>query len=274
MLSSLDNARVLAGGQSLMAMLNLRLAFPDHLVDINRVSELDLVERSDGVLRLGAMIRQRRIETAPEIAAVVPLLREAVRQVGHRQTRNRGTLGGSLCHLDPAAELPAVALLCDAAVHVAGPSGTRTIPAADFMAGYMTPALEPGELVTAVEFPLWPEGHGYAFTEYVRRHGDFALAAAGTLIEAAPDGRIARAAIVVAGVEPLPVRLPEAEALLSGERGEPALFVQAAEHCGRLNALGDIHASADYRRSLAGTMVRRSLAAAYERACGGKDAHR
>ena len=272
LLGELENAKVLAGGQSLMAMLNLRYVFPDHLVDINRLSELDVITAGDRTLAIGAMTRQRRIETDRAVAAMAPILGEALRQVGHRQTRNRGTLGGSLCHLDPAAELPAIALLHDAAVRVAGPGGERSIPMADFMAGYMMPAIDPGELVTAVDFPLWPSGHGYAFTEFARRHGDFAVAAAGCLIEAQAGGAIRRAAIVIAGVGTLPVRLSEAEALLRDQRGDAELFARAAECCLAIDAMEDVHASADYRRSVGRAMVKRSLATAYARACGRGDA--
>ena len=268
LLSQLDNAKVLAGGQSLMAMLNLRFVHPDHLIDINRIPELDAIEIHDRTLRIGAMTRQHRIEIDPEVQRTAPILSEALRQVGHRQTRNRGTLGGSLCHLDPAAELPAVALLYDATIHLTGPSGERTVPMADFMAGYMTPALQSGELVTAVDFPLWPERHGYAFTEFSRRHGDFAIAGVACLLESGPDGRIVRAAIAVMGVESLPLRLTDAEAILTGMAGDGELYAKAAEHCLHLNAIADVHAGEDYRRGVAAAMVRRALAIAYARATG------
>ncbi len=266
LLSRLKNAKVLAGGQSLMAMLNLRYVFPDHLVDINRLAELGFIERRDDTLRIGAMTRQRRIETATEVKKSSPILCEALSHVGHRPTRNRGTLGGSLCHLDPAAELPAVALLYDAIVHVAGSAGTRTVAMAGFMADYMMPAIQPGELVIAIDFPLWSARHGYAFTEFARRHGDFAIAAAGCMMELKADGTITRAAIVVGGVGNLPVRLKQAEAMLQGQSGDAGVYARAAEYCLQLAAVGDIHSSADYRRHVAAAMVQRGLAAAYARA--------
>jgi carbon-monoxide dehydrogenase medium subunit len=265
LLARLQNAKVLAGGQSLMAMLNLRYVHPDHLVDINRVPELDFVEIRDGVLRIGAMARQHRIQTSADVKKVAPILCEALRHVGHRQTRNRGTLGGSLCHLDPSAELPAMALLYGATIHVAGASGGKTVAMSDFMADYMTPALAPDEIVTAVDFPLWTERHGYGFTEFARRHGDFAIAAAGCLMECDAQKRIGRVAIAVAGVEAMPARLVKAELMLHNQVGSEDLFAKAAERCIDLKAIGDVHGSAAYRRKVSAAMVRRSLAAAYER---------
>jgi carbon-monoxide dehydrogenase medium subunit len=266
MLRRLDNVKLLAGGQSLMPMLNLRYLYPDHLVDLNRIPGLAGITVTADRLRIGAMTRQRRIATAPEIAREAPILVEALRLVGHRQTRNRGTIGGSLCHLDPAAELPCLALLYDAVIDIAGPDGQRSVAMRDFMAGYMSPALLPGELVTAIEFPLWPTGHGYGFVEYARRHGDFAVASAAVLMETGRDGRIARAAIAIGGVEAVPLRLTRAEEMIVGEAGDAALFARAAECCASLEALSDIHAGADYRRSVAGAMLRRALEAAYARA--------
>lgn len=269
LLSQLQNAKVLAGGQSLMAMLNLRYVHPDHLIDINRIPELDSIETRDGMLRIGAMVRQRRIETSAEVKASAPILCEALRHVGHRQTRNRGTLGGSLCHLDPSAELPALALLYGAAVHVAGPERSRTIAMADFIAGYMTASIKPDELVTAVDFPLWSKSHGYGFSEFARRRGDFAIAAAGCLMERRADGGIGKIAIAVAGVEAVPVRLAEAETMLRHKIGSDEAFAAAADRCLSLNAIGDVHGSAAYRRKVAVAMVRRSLASAYERSGAG-----
>jgi len=215
-------------------------------------------------------VRQRHIETSPEVKRVAPILCEAVRHVGHRQTRNRGTLGGSLCHLDPAAELPAMALLYGATVHVAGAGGTKMVPMADFMEDYMTPSLAPDEIVTAVDFPIWPVGHGCGFHEFARRHGDFAIAAAGCLMECDAQNHISRVAIAVAGVEATPTRLAEAELSLHGQPAIEDTFKKAAEHCLVLKAIGDVHGSADYRRKVASSMVRRSLAVAAERARKGK----
>jgi carbon-monoxide dehydrogenase medium subunit len=266
MLRRLDNAKLLAGGQSLMPMLNLRYLYPDHVVDLNRIPGLAGISLAGDRLRIGAMTRQQHIAASPEIARAAPILVEALRLVGHRQTRNRGTIGGSLCHLDPAAELPCLALLYDAVIEIAGHDGQRRVAMRDFMVGYMTTALEPGELVTAVELPMVPSFPGYGFVEYSRRHGDFAVASAAVLMATGADGRIARASIVIGGVEAVPLRLTQAETLLVGEKGDEDLFVRAGACCAELDALSDIHAGPDYRRSVAGSMLRRALAAAFARA--------
>src|SRR5690606_33523874 len=169
LLGSLENARALAGGQSLMAMMNMRFVQPDHLIDLNRISELAGLDVSATEIRVGAMTRQRELEFSPHIQRSLPLMQEALLNVGHRQTRNRGTLGGSLCHLDPSAELVSVAATLDAIVTVAGPEGQREIPFALFPQGFMSPALEPNELLVHVRFPLWPENHGASFVEFARR---------------------------------------------------------------------------------------------------------
>src|ERR1700736_2917322 len=178
LLTSLDNAKLLAGGQSLMPMLNMRFVLPDHVIDLNRVEGLSFIREIDGVLEIGGMTRQRDLEFSDVVQARCPLMAQAIGLVGHRQTRNRGTLGGSLCHLDPSAELVAVAAALDATVTVAGPRGRREIAFAAFPLAFMTPAIEPNELLTAVRFPIWPKGHGHAFIEFARRHGDFAIVSA------------------------------------------------------------------------------------------------
>jgi carbon-monoxide dehydrogenase medium subunit len=172
LLDALEDARVLAGGQSLMPMMNMRIVQPAHIIDINRVEGLSYIRREGEVLEVGAMTRQSEIEFSDVVKDAFPLMHEAVQLVGHRQTRNRGTLGGSLCHLDPSAELVTVAAAVDATVVVASKVGTREIPFADFPLGLMSPAIEVNELVTAVRFPLWRRGHGFAFEEFARRHGD------------------------------------------------------------------------------------------------------
>ncbi|MYZ48515.1 FAD binding domain-containing protein [Propylenella binzhouense] len=265
-LARLENAKILAGGQSLMPMLNLRYVFPDVLVDINRVPGLAGIRLEGDRLRIGAMTRQRAIETDPLAAAHFPILPEALRLVGHRQTRNRGTIGGSLCHLDPAAELPTVALLADATVEIAREGGTRTLSAAEFILGYMTTALGQDEVLTAVSFPLWHRPHGYSFQEFARRHGDFAIASAACLLALGPDGRIERVAIAIGGVGPVPQRMPAAEAALAGTRGEPEAVARALGFCDALDAIGDFHGSADYRRSVARSVLRKALGDARDRA--------
>jgi aerobic carbon-monoxide dehydrogenase medium subunit len=267
LLAALDNAKVLAGGQSLMAMLNLRFLYPDHVIDINRVPGLDGIDVDEQRLSFGAMVRQRRAETDPAVVRAAPIFREALAVVGHRQTRNRGTIGGSLCHLDPAAELPLLALVHDAVVHVVASAGRRrTIPVAGFIGGFMSPAIEPDELVAAVEFPRWPVGHGYAFVERARRHGDFALAAVACLLTVDGSGRVARIALGVAGVGPIAVRLTNAEIDLLGTSADAPAIARAAQRCAELEALSDFHGSAGYRRSVATALVRKTVAIAYERA--------
>src|SRR5215208_160212 len=162
LLNSLENTKLLAGGQSLMPMLNMRFVLPDHVIDLNKVDGLSYIREIGGALEIGAMTRQRELEFSDVVRARCPLVHEAILEVGHRQTRNRGTIGGSLCHLDPAAELVSVAAALDATVTVAGPNGTREIAFADFPVAYMSPAIEPQEVLTEVRIPTWPPGHGYA----------------------------------------------------------------------------------------------------------------
>jgi carbon-monoxide dehydrogenase medium subunit len=258
LLGSLDNAKLLAGGQSLMPMLNMRFVLPDHVIDLNRVEGLSYIKESSGALEIGAMTRQRDLEFSDLIKAKCPLLHQAIMHIGHRQTRNRGTIGGSLCHLDPAAELVSVAAAHDATVVVAGPAGTREIAFADFPAGYLTPAIELNEIVTTIRIPLWPAGHKAAFIEFSRRHGDFAIVSAAALLQI-EGGRIARASVTVGGVAVAPVRAAEVESAIVGQSPSSELFAKACESCRAIDAMADIHASADYRQHLAAVLSRRAL---------------
>ncbi len=264
LLAEKDNARLLAGGQSLMPMLNMRFVLPDDIIDINKNAGLSSIEATGGALRIGAMTRQRDIEFSEVVTAACPIMHEAILLVGHRQTRNRGTLGGSLGHLDPSAEIPSVAMAVDATIHVRGKSGVRDIAMADFPAGYMTPSIEPDEMITGATFPSWPNGHGYAFVEFSRRHGDFAIVSAAALLEV-DNGKVARVSLTVGGVGPSPVRCTEAEALIAGETGSEELFREACETCRKIDALEDIHAGKDYRQHLAAVLSRRALVKALER---------
>ena len=259
-------AKVLAGGQSLVPMLNFRLLRPAILIDINRIPGLAYIKEDDGAIRVGALTRHRQLETSPVIAAHLPVLTAAITHVAHLAIRNRGTIGGSLTHADPAAELPMMALLLDAAIGVASPKGRRTVAAHDFFLGALSVALEPDELVTEVVFPKLPLGTGWAFEEVSRRHGDFALAAVGVVLTVA-DGKIAQARIAIAGADERAVRAGEAEALLKGRALEPNLLdaaCEAARACVTPNT--DLHASADYRRHLVGVLTAKALAAAWDRA--------
>jgi carbon-monoxide dehydrogenase medium subunit len=265
LLARLDNAKLLAGGQSLMPMLNMRFVQPDHVIDLNRVDGLSFIREAQDALDVGGMTRQRDLEFSDLIDAHCPLIGEAIRFVGHRQTRNRGTLGGSLCHLDPSAELVAVAATLDATVTVAGPGGQREIAFAEFPLAFMTPAIEPNELLTAVRFPIWPKDHGYAFVEFARRHGDFAIVSAAALLTEDGNGRIARAALTIGGMGMVPIRAGEVERALVGQAPDDKLLREACEGCRKLDAIDDVHAPASYRQHLAAVLSRRALERARSR---------
>ncbi|MFY9760928.1 MAG: FAD binding domain-containing protein [Xanthobacteraceae bacterium] len=265
LLASLDNAKLLAGGQSLMPMLNMRYVLPDHVIDLNRVGGLSYIREQDGALEIGAMTRQRDIEFSDLVRKRCPLMHEAIAQVGHRQTRNRGTLGGSLCHLDPAAELVAVAAALDAKVTVAGKGGARDIDFAAFSVAYMTPALEPDELLIGASFPCWSERHGSAFVEFSRRHGDFAIVSAAALLEEDAAGKVTRASLTLGGLGPAPVRASDVERALIGEIIGDKRLRELCEPLRKLDAIDDIHAPASYRQQLATVLSRRALVKAHER---------
>jgi carbon-monoxide dehydrogenase medium subunit len=253
-----------------MPMLNMRFVLPDHVIDLNRVDGLSYIREADGALEIGAMTRQRDIEFSAVVAKRCPLMLEAIRQVGHRQTRNRGTLGGSLCHLDPSAELVSVAAALDAKVAVAGKNGTRDVDFAAFPVAYMTPAIELDELVSGATFPCWPEGHGYAFVEFARRHGDFAIVSAAALLEEDAGGKVTRASLTLGGMGPAPVRAREVERALIGETIEEKRLREICETLRACDAIDDIHAPASYRQQLATVLSRRALLKAHERAVAGR----
>jgi carbon-monoxide dehydrogenase medium subunit len=265
LLGRLENAKLLAGGQSLMPMLNMRFVLPDHVIDLNRVDGLSYIRDNNGALDIGAMTRQRDLEFSDVVRARCPLMHEAILEVGHRQTRNRGTLGGSLCHLDPSAELVTVAAALDAKVTVAGRNGERSIDFAEFPVAYMTPALEPDELLTGASFPCWPAGHGYAFVEFARRHGDFAIVSAAALIEEDSAGKVTRASVTLGGMGPAPVRAREVEQAIIGHVPEEKFLREVCESLRQLDAIEDVHAPASYRQQLATVLSRRALVKAHER---------
>jgi aerobic carbon-monoxide dehydrogenase medium subunit len=268
LLSTLENAKLLAGGQSLMPMLNFRYVQPDHIIDLNRVEGLSYIRETADGMEVGAMTRQRDLEFSALVEQRFPLMHEAIQSIGHRQTRNRGTIGGSLCHLDPSAELVSCAMTLDAVVAVEGPSGPREIPFKDFPVGYLTTAVEPNEVLTAIRFSAWPEKHGYAFVEFARRHGDFAIVSAAALLQVDSAGRIARAAVTLGGMGIAPVRAGELETALIGTAPDAAFLRRACECCRGFEALDDVHAPASYRQHLATVMSRRALEKAYARATG------
>jgi CO/xanthine dehydrogenase FAD-binding subunit len=263
------DAKVLAGGQSLIPLLNLRLARPHLLLDINPIGELGEVTVADGALRLGALVRHRTLETSPEIAARAPLLKLAAQQVGHVAIRTRGTIGGSLVHADPAAELGMAALALKAQLHLASSAGTRSVPAESFFLGYYMTDVQPEELLVAVEVPLSAnERTGEAVEEFSLRHGDFALAAVAIRLSLAASGRVAEASCAVAGLGPAPLPAPHlADALTGRTAGELADVGEAV--LADIEPEDDLHATAAYRRDLARVLATRAARRAYEAASEG-----
>ncbi len=261
-------ARVLAGGQSLVPLMNFRLAHPGYLVDLRRVPEIDTVRLDGEVLVIGAMARQSVVEDSPEVAVAAPLLAEAIGYVAHRPIRNSGTVGGSLAHADPAAELPLVALALDVELLAVGPAGSRSIPAGDFFRGPFTTALRPEELLVEVRVPRRTGGH--AFVEFARTHGNFAIVAVATQLEL-EQGRISRATVALSGVAPTPIRAAAAEAALYGAPPDSSTIAAASEVAVEdLNPTGDLHASAATRIGAARTYVHRALELALARAQDGR----
>ena len=266
LLATAPDALVLAGGQSLMPMLNLRLAAPAHLVDINRLSELDHIRAEPGFICIGAMTRQRTIEFSELIAEKLPLLAHAIKHVGHRQTRNRGTLGGSLCNLDPSAELALVACIHDAVMVINRAGHERQVTMNEFARGFMSTALDAGELLAQIRLAPWPVGHGFGFREFGRRQGDWAVLSVAVLMTLDETGKIDRVAIALGGIAPTPLRRLEAQALLLGQLPTHALFKAAADLVGGIDALDDEAAPAWYRLHLARVLTRRALVDAAQRA--------
>ena len=264
LVDTLDNARVLAGGQSLVPMLNLRLAQPDHVIDLERIPALAGIETSEHGLSAGAMATQRSIERSPIVADHCPLLLDALHFVGHQQTRNRGTIGGSLCHLDPAAELAVAAMALDPTLTVASRGGRRTICFRDFPLGYLASQLEPNEILLRIDFAPWRPRTGWAFAEFARRPADFAIVSVAVTLTADADGRIAEARIALGGLAGAPLRAAAAEACLVGARLADRLD-DAIAAVRALPTEGDMNHPADYRQDLADMLTRRALAQAWER---------
>jgi CO/xanthine dehydrogenase FAD-binding subunit len=264
-LTQAGDAKIIAGGQSLVPMLNFRLLRPSVLVDINRIPDLAYVREDGGVIRIGALTRHHRLETSPVIARHFPVLTEAMAHVAHLAIRNRGTIGGSLSHADPAAELPMMALLLDAELRVVSASGARTVAARDFFRDALSVDLAEDEIVTEVVLPKLPNT-GWGFAEVARRSGDFALAAVAATLTLS-DGKIARARVAMTGVAPTARRVTEAERLLIGQRlddGVDSDVIEAVRAASEPPT--DLHASAEYRRHLVGVLAGRALAAAWGRA--------
>jgi CO/xanthine dehydrogenase FAD-binding subunit len=261
-----DEASVLAGGQSLIPLMALRLARPAVLIDINGLSELSLVAATDGRVTIGAMTREYVAEDSATVGDTVPLLAAALPLIGHEAIRSRGTIGGSMAHADPAAELPAVALALDAEFVVRGRAGERVVPAADWFEGYLATSRRPDELLTEVRFPAAAPGTGVAFLEVARRHGDFAIVGLAVSLTLA-DGVISDARLAFAGVSDVPVRVAEAEDLLAGERPSAELFAEAAwVATAGLDPPADLNGSSEYRKQVAAALVRRGLQEAADNA--------
>ena len=255
------DSRVIAGGQSLVPMLAMRLARPERLIDILRLSELAGIKDSDDGIVIGATTRQAAAERDPLIAAKVPLLAEVFPWVGHPATRRRGTIGGSIAHADPSAEIPLVALTLDAGIVVRDLKGETTIKASEFFLGPMVTAIPQSALLTAIRFPVWPQHHiGTGFHEVNARHSDFAFVCAAAQVALDEAGRCTACAIGIGGLREYPVRLDQAsKALIGGDLGEAAIAEAVDAAMADLNIWGDLHASADYRRRTGGVLARRAL---------------
>jgi CO/xanthine dehydrogenase FAD-binding subunit len=262
-----EDTKVLAGGQSFVPLLNMRLAAPAYIVDINHISELNYIEQEDGYLAIGATVRQRQVERSVLVQDRHPLLIEVIKHIGHMQIRNRGTVVGSVAHADPAAELPALLTCLNGEVLVQSIHGERIIKAEEFFTGYLSTALEPGEMLTEVRFPLLAPEAGWAFLEFARRSGDYALVGAAAVLTPAADDHCMLAQIAYLGIAGAPIRGHAVEATIAGTAlDEPALDA-AAEAASILVSgdMGDVHATVEYRRVLTGELTKRVLKTAWER---------
>jgi carbon-monoxide dehydrogenase medium subunit len=264
--------KVLAGGQSLVPLMNMRLVRPDQLIDMNRVGGLDFVREEETKLVIGAMARHRAIESSDLVRRTAPLLSEAVRYIGHMQIRTRGTMGGSVSHADPAAEIPCVLAAHEGEVVIASSRGERTVGVGEFFVSVFTTVLEADEVVTAVKFNKTKPSTGWAFLEVAKRSGDFALVSAAVLVSLI-NGTIADARIALGSVAERPLRVSRAEAILNGAKADDDVLAAATSAITEdLTPTGDVHASADYRRHVAGVLTQRCLNTALSRARNGHDA--
>jgi carbon-monoxide dehydrogenase medium subunit len=264
-----DQAKILAGGQSLIPMLNFRLAHPGVVVDVNRLTDLAYVRQHDGGVAVGALTRQHAVERSDLVRARVSVVAEACRFIGHAPIRHRGTFGGNLAHADPASELPAVMVALEAEMAVASRAGNRAVPAGEFFIGPLTTALRPGEMLTEIRIPAAPPRTGGAFVEMARRAGDFALVGVAALVTLDEAGQCARARIALCGVGPTPVRARAAEDALVGQAPTTAVLDEAADRAAAATSPpSDVHGSAEFRRKLARHFARQALAAAIQRSGG------
>ncbi|NBW45947.1 MAG: xanthine dehydrogenase family protein subunit M [Betaproteobacteria bacterium] len=262
-------ARIMAGGQSLIPMMNYRIVKPDLVIDISRLLELDRIQTgASGGLVAGALSRHSTMERSDLVAQHFPVVPEALQHVAHLAVRNMGTIGGSLAHADPAAEWPLLVRLLDATLVVASVRGERRIAASDFFISMLTTAIERDELLTQIEFPFLPDGSGSTFDEFSRRHGDYALAGVGVCLTA-HDGHVRQARVALMGVGDTPLRSPDAEAVLTGQAWSEDLMQRAVEQgCAALTPRQDLNASSDYRRHLTAVLMAQTLKTAWSRATG------
>ncbi|MEE8474759.1 MAG: xanthine dehydrogenase family protein subunit M [Myxococcota bacterium] len=263
-----EDVKLLAGGQSLVPLLSMRMARPELLIDLNPIDELQYIREENGGLAIGAMTRKRAVEESELVRRLQPVLLAATQLVAHPQIRNRGTVGGSMAHADPAAEYPALAIVLGVELRTAGPDGERRIAAEDFFQSYLTTALEPVEVLIEVRVPILAPGTGWSFLEVARRHGDFAMTGAAVTLRLDGRGSISEARIVLFGVGPTAVRIREVEQLVMGEQPSDRLFQEAGRAAGEglEDPLSDVHASAEFRRQLARVLTARALGEAVERA--------
>lgn len=265
LLATNANARVIAGGQSLMPMLNLRLFSPDDLIDLSGIKELVGIRLDGGDVVIGAMTPQRDVEFSSLVAESLPLLKEAILNVGHRQTRNRGTIGGSICHLDPSAEQPTIAIAMEAQLTIQSARGSRVAPMNEFALDLMTTCLRDDEILTSIRFTPWGASAGYSFVEYGRRHGDFAIASAAVLVELEGDA-IKRISLTLGGVAAIPFRVTLAEEILQGRQATEELISLACAKASECDALNDPTYPSWYRQRLAEQLLRRAIGVALRRA--------
>ena len=263
-----EDVKLLAGGQSLVPLLNLRMASVDEVVDLNRLNELAYVKRDNDTLCVGSMTRHRHIEVSAEVEATQPLLTRAAAEVGHLAIRNRGTIGGSLVHADPAAEWPLVAVALDARFVLRSCDATRTVPAREFFVGPLMTVIEPQEILCEVRFPVAPAGAAWGFQEMCRRPGDFAVAAVACQLTVADDGHCAAASLAVGGAHDTPLHVPEAASILAGTRADDAAAIdRAAQHAAdSVEPSSDVHGSAEYRRRMVKVLGVRALREAWDKA--------
>ena len=264
LLAEHEETKLLAGGQSLMPMMNFRFVQPAHLIDLNGVAKLGFIRTDAGTLAFGAMARQRQIQRDANVQQACPIMIEALSHVGHRQTRARGTIGGSISHFDPSAELCNMAALHDAQFVLARKGSERTLGFDQFAVGYLTTATEPEEMLQEIRLKRWAKPHGFAFEEFAIRHGDFAICAVSCLVTLTKGGAIDSVAVAVSGVAPVPQRLRAFEAAASGQMPVHALYREAALAAAAIEAMSDAYTTADYRRHLARVLTYRALEKAVE----------